>query len=111
VWRKNFLTHLKTGGPSSMPYETHALSNADEIPDVALHDEIKRRAYELYKQRHTQDGHDLKHGLQSELPLVFYAAAEVEKYALGEEGDTRAVRAARVYLCALSSYIGQRDGE
>jgi hypothetical protein len=94
-----------------MTPETHALSNADHIPDVALHDEIKCRAYELYEQRHTQDAQDPKDRLQSELPLVFYAAAELEKYAKGEVGDTRAVRAARVYLCALRSFIGERNGD
>ena len=94
-----------------MAPEIHVLSNADHIPDVALHDEIKCRAYELYKQqRHALDGHDPKDGLQAELHRVFYAAAEVEKYAMGEAGDTRAVRAARLYLCALRSCIGQRDG-
>jgi hypothetical protein len=93
-----------------MAPEIHALSNADHIPDVALHDEIKCRAYELYQQRHALDAHGLEDMLQSELPRVFYAAAEVEKYAKGEAGDTRAVRAARVYLCALRSFIGQRDG-
>ena len=94
-----------------MPSETHASSNADHIPDVALHDEIKRRAYELYKhQRQTLDAQDLKDRLRTELPLAFYAAAEVEKYALGEAGDTRGVRAARLYQCALRSFIGQRDG-
>ena len=94
-----------------MPSETHAVGNADHVPDISLHDEIKCRAYELYKQRDTQGGRDLKQGLQSELSRVAYAACQLEKYSKGELGDTRAVRAARVYLCALSSYIGQRDGE
>jgi hypothetical protein len=38
---------------------------------------------------------------------VAYAAAQLQKYANGEVGDTRAVRAARVYLRALSSFIGE----
>jgi hypothetical protein len=41
---------------------------------------------------------------------VVYAAAELQKYAKGQVGDTRNVRAARVYLHALSSCIGERNG-
>ena len=84
--------------------------DACHITDVALHDEIKCRAYELYEQRHTLDGHDPNDMLHAELPRVVYAAAQLEGYAKGELGDTRAVRAARVYMRALSSFIGERDG-
>ena len=84
---------------------------ADQIPDVALHEELKCRAYELYEQHEFQDGHNLKTKLQSELPRVVYAAAELQKHAKGEIGDTRAVRAARVYLSALSSFLGEPDGD
>ncbi len=45
-----------------MTPETHVLVKADHITDVALHDEIKCRAYELYDQRDTVDGHDPKEG-------------------------------------------------
>jgi Protein of unknown function (DUF2934) len=93
-----------------MTSEAHVSINACHITDVAFHDEIKYRAYELYEQRHTVDGHDPKDMLQAELPRVVYAAAQLEGYAKGEVGDTKAVRAARVYLCALSSFIGERDG-
>ena len=94
-----------------MSSEAPVSVNAYRSPDVELHDEIKCRAYELYmKQRDTLDGHDLKDTLRAELPRVVYAAAELEKYATGEVGDTRAVRAARVYLFALKSFIGERDG-
>ena len=86
-------------------------SDACHITDVALHDEIKCRAYELYEQRHTVDGHDPDNRLQAELPRVVYAAAELQKYEKGEVGETRAVRAARVYLRALGSFIGERDGD
>ncbi len=89
-----------------MTAEAHAWSNIDQIPDVALHDEIKCRAYELYEQRRAPDSLNPKSGLQAELPRVVYAAAELEKYMKGEVGDTRTVRAARVYLCALSLVIG-----
>jgi len=91
--------------------ETHASIKADHLTDVAFHDEIKSRAYELYKQRDTVDGHDPKDRLQAELPRVLYAAAELEKYAKGEVGVIRSVRAARVYLRALSAFVAERDGD
>ena len=83
--------------------------NAGLITDHALHDEIKCRAYELYKQGCTVNGLDAAHGLSTELARVVYAAAELSKYEKGEVGDTRSVRAARVYLQALSTVISQRD--
>ena len=83
---------------------------ADHSTDVALHDEIKRRAYELYDHRGSVDVHHLDDGLQAELPRALYAAAELEKYANDEAGDIRSVRAARVYLRALSSFIAERNG-
>ena len=40
--------------------ESHASIKTDHILDVALHHEIKCRAYELYElRRDTVDGHDL----------------------------------------------------
>jgi hypothetical protein len=93
-----------------MTSEGHASNNAGHITDAALHDEIKCRAYALSEQRHTAGGHDSKDMLQAELPRVIYAAAQLEGYAKDEAGDTRAVRAARVYLRALSSFIGERNG-
>ena len=90
--------------------ENHSSINADDIIDIALNHEIKCRAYELYKQRHTVDDHDPQDMLQAELPRVVYAAAQLERYAKHEVGDTKAVRASRVYLRALSSYIGEREG-
>jgi hypothetical protein len=92
-----------------MTRETHASSNADQILDLALHDEIKCRAYELYRRRNTLDRGDLKDGLEAELPRVVYAAAELERNTKGEVGETKAVRAARAYLCALTSFI-ERGG-
>jgi hypothetical protein len=93
-----------------MTSEADVSINARHVTDVALHDEIKCRAYELYEQRHTVDCHDPKDLLQAELPRVVYAAAQLERYAKGEVGDTKAVRAAGVYLRALSSFLGERDG-
>ena len=93
-----------------MTPESHTSINEDDIIDVAIHHEIKCRAYELYERQHgTLDGHDLKDNLQAELPRVAYAAAQLQKYSNGETGDTRAVRAARVYLRALSSFICEHD--
>lgn len=88
--------------------ENHASVNADDIIDVALHYEIKCRAYELYDQRHdTADGHDLRDNRHSELLLVAYAAAQLQKHSDGEAEDSKAVRAARVYLRALSFFVGK----
>lgn len=97
--------------PESSPAPRGQASiTSDDIIDVALHDEIKFRAYELYERRHdAADGHDLKDKLQAELPRVAYAAHQLQKHSKGEVGDTRAVRAARIYLRALSSFIGERD--
>jgi hypothetical protein len=89
-----------------MTPESCASTGADDTIDVELHYEIKSRAYELYEGRHDlADGHDLK----AELRRVAYAAAQIQKYSNGEVGDTRAVRAARVYLNALSYFIGKRN--
>ena len=87
----------------------HASTNGDDIDDAALHNEIKCRAYELY-QRQGDDtaGHDLKDKLQAELPRVAYAVAQVQKRTNSDTEDTRTMRAARVYLRALSSFISDR---
>jgi hypothetical protein len=92
-----------------MTSEAPVAIDARHITDWVLHDEIKCRAYELYRQRHAVNGHDPNGTLQGELPLVVYAAAQLERYAKGEVADTRTVRAARVYLRALSSFIRERD--
>ena len=95
--------------PESSP-ENHFSIDADDIIDVALHHDIKFRAYELYERCHdTADGHDLEDMLQAELPRVAYAAALLQKHSKGEVGDTRAVRAARIYMLALSFFIAKRD--
>jgi hypothetical protein len=86
-----------------MTPEIYTPTGADDTIDVALHHEIKCRAYELYERR--DDGHDLK----DELRRVAYAAAQLQKHANGEVGDTRAVRASRVYLRALCSFIGDHE--
>jgi hypothetical protein len=75
-----------------------------------LHDEIKCRAYRLYEECHTVDGHDPKDTLQAELPRVVYAVAQLESFARGEVGDIPSVRAAQVYMRALYSFIAERDG-
>jgi len=91
-----------------MTPEIHAF-NADHISsDVVLHEEIKCRAYELCERRHLIDDHNPDR-LEDELPRVVYALAELAKYEKGEVGDTRAVRAARVYLHALTSFIGSQQ--
>ncbi len=78
--------------------------SADQIVDVALHNELKCRAYELYDQQHdTTMRPEFK--LQTELSRVAYALSEMQKFHDGKTGDTRAVRAARVYLRALISCV------
>ena len=90
--------------------ENHSSIDADDTVDFALHHEIKLRAYELYQRQHDNgDGYDLRHELGAELPRVVYAAAQLQKRSNGDPADTRAVRAARVYLRALISYINMRD--
>lgn len=88
--------------------EGHTPTEAGRSGDVALHDEIKRRAYELYQQRGSFDVPCLEDGLHAELPRTLYALAELKKHANGEEGDIKRVRAAQVYLQALSTCLGQR---
>ena len=90
--------------------ENHSSIDADDIIDLAFHHEIKLRAYELYQRQHDNgDGYDLRHELAAELPRVVYAAAQLQKRSNGNAEDTRAVRAARVYLRALISFINERD--
>jgi hypothetical protein len=88
-----------------MTPETYTSTGADDTIDVELHYEIKCRAYELFEGRHNgADANDLR----DELRRVAYAAAQLQKYSHGEVGDTRGVRAARVYLHALSSLISEQ---
>lgn len=98
--------HSRNRRSSSMNPEAHTPTEADQSSDVALHDEIKRRAYELY-QRGPLDTPGLD-GLQAELPRTLYALAQLKKHANGEVGDIKRVRAAQVYLQALSACLGQR---
>lgn len=83
------------------------VSSSDDFNDPALHDEIKLRAYELYaRQRDDMKHEDLTKELRCELPRLAYAASQIQM-SNGGFGDDRIVRAARVYLHALSSYIAQ----
>ena len=83
-------------------------TGADDSIDVELHYEIKFRAYELYEARHDAvDTHDLK----AELRRVAYAVSQIQKNSNSESGDTRAIRAARVYLSALSYFIGKQNSD
>ncbi len=93
-----------------MTPETQVSLGVDRSTDVAIHDELNCRAYQLYERHDPLDGHGLEDTLRAELPRVVYAAAELARFAKGEVGDTRTVRAARVYLCALSSFLDKRNG-
>ena len=87
-----------------MHFASHVSISADEPQDAVLHLDIMCRAYELYGLRHdAANGSDFK--LQAELPRVAYAIAQIQKHSNGVTGDTRAVRAARVYLRALVSFV------
>jgi hypothetical protein len=89
-----------------MTPEIYTSTGADDTIDLTLHREIKFRAYELYERRHDPaDGHDLG----DELRRVAYSVSQIQKNSNGELGDTRTVRAARVYLRALSSFISEHD--
>jgi hypothetical protein len=76
----------------------------DDSVDIALHREITCRAYELYEQ-HDRTAAGAAFNLQAELPRVIYALSQIQQYSNGEMGDTRVVRAARVYMRALVSSI------
>jgi hypothetical protein len=87
-----------------MHFASHTPISANEPQDVVLHLDIMCRAYELYEWRHdTANSADVK--LQAELPRVAYAVSEIQKHSNGEVEDTKAVRAARVYLAALISFL------
>lgn len=84
-----------------------SVASSDDLNNAALHDEIKLRAYELYARRFDDMRHqNLKNELRFELPRVVYAASHIQM-SNGGFGDDRIVRAARVYLRALSSYIAE----
>jgi hypothetical protein len=86
-----------------MHFASHMSIGADEQQDVALHLDIMCRAYELYEWR-PDSANSANFKLQAELPRVAYAVAQIQKHSNGVE-DTRAVRAARVYLRALISFL------
>ena len=89
-----------------MQSASHMTICTDEPQDVVLHQDIMYRAYELYERKFgLVDGDGINGELTEELSRVAYAAAQLQRHASGESGDTRAVRAARVYLHALSSFI------
>lgn len=90
-----------------MASESYVSVGAYPFPGLTIQEEITCRAYELYELRRSVDGHHLEDGLRTELPRALCAAAELEKYVNGEVGDTKSVRAARVYLRALSACIGE----
>ena len=88
-----------------MHFPSHMSIGGDEPQDVVLHLDIMCRAYELYGSLHDA-ANSAELNLQAELPRVAYAVAQIQEHSNGEAGDTRAVRAARVYLRALVSFLG-----
>jgi hypothetical protein len=91
-----------------MTLKKETVSNVDDVTDVALHDEIKLRAYQLYERKgNDPEDHDLKSELKSELLRVVYAASQLQNCSNGEVRDNKAIRAARIYLRALAAFIDQ----
>ncbi len=87
--------------------ESVAASSTHDVMDVVLHDEIQRRAYELYeRQADDVDHQNPVIELQSELGRVAYAAAQVQM-CNQNCADSRGARAARVYLRALCTVIAR----
>lgn len=87
-----------------MHFASHMSLGGDESQDGVLHLDIMCRAYELYGALHdAANSADLD--LQAELPRVAYALAQIQRQSNGEVGDTRAVRAAQVYLRALVPFL------
>ena len=90
-----------------MTPERVAANDAHDQTDAMLHDEIKRRAYELYERQHGGiERQDVRNEMQSEFSPVVYAAAQIQM-SNHNPGNARAVRAARVYLRAVASFIAQ----
>ncbi|HVN17734.1 MAG TPA: hypothetical protein VMU05_03150 [Dongiaceae bacterium] len=90
-----------------MTFRRIAGSSAYDVRDSVLHDEIKQRAYELYElQGDDTERKGRRSDLQSELIRVAYAAAQIQM-SNRESWDSRNIRAARVCLRALSSYVAQ----
>jgi hypothetical protein len=73
-----------------------------------MHDEIKRRAYQLIEQkRAVADGSRVEEELKGELPRIVYALSKVQECADADIDGDRVCRAARIYLCALSSFVAE----
>jgi hypothetical protein len=74
-----------------------------------MHDEIKRRAYQLIEQKQAvADGSWIEEEPKGELPRIVYALSRVQERADADMGDDRKYRAARIYLQALSSFVAER---
>jgi hypothetical protein len=74
-----------------------------------MHDEIKRRAYQLIEQKRAfADGGRVEEELKGELPRIVYARSRLQECADADTGDDRVCRAARIYLHALSSFVAER---
>lgn len=88
-----------------MPVSTKALNTQLNL----LHEEIKARAYHLLERKDTgTNGSNPDDELQGELPRIAYALSQVQERSDHETSDDRAYRAARIYLCALTSFVACR---
>lgn len=55
---------MKQARPATSPHQTLNLAVMKSAPD--LHEQIRRRAYDLYEQRGSTNGHELGDWLQAE---------------------------------------------
>lgn len=55
---------MRQAQPATSPHQTPNLAVMKSAPD--LHEQIRRRAYALYEQRGSTDGHELGDWLQAE---------------------------------------------
>jgi len=76
--------------------------------DTSLLHDLKYRAYNLYERLH-ESGTNCD--LEAELGYVACAASVIQNCSNGNGSDGKGVRAARVYLRALSSFIGGRQAD
>ena len=73
-----------------------------------MHDEIKRRAYQLIENKFAVANRGgVEEELKGELPRIVYALSRVQGCAHVDPSNDRAYRAARIYLQALISFVAE----
>jgi hypothetical protein len=59
---------MKHARPATSPHQTPSLAVMKSAPD--LHEQIRRRAYQLYEERGRTEGHELGDWLQAESEMA-----------------------------------------